>query len=59
MNIDIMEETAKNLYFLHQELKKLDESLYENKKQYSDKIAIKEKNYWRSMVVNIFQMNFR
>lgn len=42
MNIDIMEETAKNLYFLHQELKKLDESLYENKKQYSDKIAIKE-----------------
>ncbi len=40
--IDIIEETSKNLYFLHQELKKLDKSLYKNKKEYSDGPSIKE-----------------
>ena len=40
--IDIIEETSKNLYFLHQELKKLDKSLYKNKKEYSDSTSIKE-----------------
>lgn len=39
---DIIEKTSKNLCFLHQELKKLDESLYKNKKEYSDNISIKE-----------------
>ncbi|MEE1378977.1 MAG: phosphotransferase [Clostridia bacterium] len=61
MNIDIMEETAKNLYFLHQELKKLDESLYENKKQYSNKIAIKEllEKYGCEYFPNEFQVIHR
>ena len=40
--IDIIEQTSKNLYFLHQELKKLDKNLYKNKKEYSDSISIKE-----------------
>ena len=40
--IDIIEETSKNLYFLHQELKKLDKTLYKNKKEYSDSTSIKE-----------------
>lgn len=40
--IDIIEETSKNLYFLHQELKKLDKSLYKNKKEYSNSASIKE-----------------
>lgn len=40
--INLIEETSKNLYFLHQELKKLDKSLYKNKKEYSDSTSIKE-----------------
>lgn len=40
--IDIIEKTSKNLYFLHQELKKLDKTLYKNKKEYSDSTSIKE-----------------
>lgn len=37
---DIIKESANNLFFLHQELKKLDQDLYENKKVCSDRIAI-------------------
>ena len=40
--IDIIEEISNNLYFLHQEMKKLDKGLYENKKEYSDITSIKE-----------------
>lgn len=40
--IDIIEETSKNLYFLHQELKKLDKTLYKNIKECSDSTSIKE-----------------
>ena len=41
-SIDIIEESAKNLYLLHKELKKLDPNLYENKKQFSNYFSIKE-----------------
>ncbi len=41
-NIDIIEESAKNLYLLHKEMKKLDQNLYENKKQSSNNFAIIE-----------------
>lgn len=43
--IDIIEETSKNLYFLHQELKKLDKTLYKNKKEYSDSTFIIEYSF--------------
>lgn len=39
-DIDIIEESAKNLFLLHQKLKKLDKNLYENKKICSDRFVV-------------------
>lgn len=39
-DIDIIEESAKNLFLFHQKLKKLDKNLYENKKICSDRFAV-------------------